>query len=182
MSKSKGEFLTIDLLKSKGYNPLTYRLFCLMSHYRKQLVFSYSALDNTANTYKSIKNKISVIKSNASGEVENYEKYLDNFKNALADDLNTSLALTTLFDVLKAEDINNNTRLYLIGEFDKVLSLDLLKDEEIEVPEEILKLVEERNSAKANKDYAKADEIRGLIEEKGYLIKDSREGTKIEKK
>ena len=182
MSKSKGEFLTIDLLKSKGYNPLTYRLFCLMSHYRKQLVFSYSALDNTANTYKSIKNKISAIKSNASGEVENYEKYLDNFKNALADDLNTSLALTTLFDVLKAEDINNNTKLYLIGEFDKVLSLDLLKDEEIEVPEEILKLVEERNNAKANKDYAKADEIRGLIEEKGYLIKDSREGTKIEKK
>ena len=182
MSKSKGEFLTIDLLKSKGYNPLTYRLFCLMSHYRKQLVFSYSALDNTANTYKSIKNKISAIKSNASGELENYEKYLDNFKNALADDLNTSLALTTLFDVLKAEDINNNTKLYLIGEFDKVLSLDLLKDEEIEVPEEILKLVEERNSAKANKDYAKADEIRGLIEEKGYLIKDSREGTKIEKK
>ena len=182
MSKSKGEFLTLDLLRSKGYDPLTYRLFCIMSHYRKQLVFSYSALDNTANTYKSIKNKITVIKKDANGEVENFEKYLDQFKNALADDINTSLALTALFDVLKAEDINNNTKLYLIGEFDKVLSLDLLKDEEVEIPDEIKKLVEDRNNAKKEKDYAKADQIRALIEEKGYLIKDTREGTQIEKK
>ena len=182
MSKSKGEFLTVDLLKEKGYNPLVYRLFCLMSHYRKQLVFSYSALDNAANSYKSIKNKIAVIKENKEGNIENYEKYLEAFKNALADDLNTSLALTTLFDTLKTDDINNNTKLYLIEEYDKVLSLDLLKDEEIEIPEEIQKLVEERNNAKKEKDFAKADQIRTLVEEKGYLIKDTREGTQIEKK
>ncbi|MBP5408342.1 MAG: cysteine--tRNA ligase, partial [Bacilli bacterium] len=173
MSKSKGEFLTLDLLRSKGYDPLVYRLFCIMSHYRKQLVFSYAALDNTANTYKSIKNKIVAIKKEASGEVKDYDKYLDQFKNALADDINTSLALTALFDTLKAEDINNNTKLYLIGEFDKVLSLDLLKDEEVEIPDEIKKLVEDRNNAKKEKDYAKADQIRALIEEKGYLIKDT---------
>lgn len=182
MSKSKGEFLTLEVLKNKGYDPLTYRLFCLMSHYRKQLVFSYSALDNTANTYRSLKNKIALIKKDASGELSNYEKYLDSFKNALADDLNTSLALTTLFDTLKAEDINNNTKLYLVGEFDKVLSLDLLKEDEVEIPEDIKKLVEDRNNAKKDKNYQKADEIRALIEEKGYLIKDTREGTQIEKK
>ena len=182
MSKSKGEFLTLEVLKNKGYNPLTYRLFCLMSHYRKQLVFSYSALDNTANTYKSIKNKIASIKEDANGEVEGFDKYLNQFKAALADDLNTSLALTTLFDTLKAEDINNNTKLYLIGEFDKVLSLDLLKGEEVEIPEEIKNLADERVEAKKSKDFAKADQIRALIEEKGYLIKDTREGYQILRK
>ena len=182
MSKSKGEFLTIDLLKSKGYNPLVYRLFCLLSHYRKQLVFSYSALDNTANTYKSIKNKISLIKKEHSGEVKDYEKYMVSFKNALADDLNTSLALTTLFDVLKAEDISSNAKLYLIEEFDKVLSLDLLKDDEIEVPEDVNELAIARSKAKKEKDYARADELRNIIEEKGYIIKDIRDGYQIEKK
>ena len=182
MSKSKGEFLTIDLLKQKGYNPLVYRLFCLMSHYRKQLVFSYSALDNTANTYKGLKNKISALKKDAIGEIKDYEKYLSSFKNALADDLNTSLALTTLFDTLKAEDISNNTKLYLIEEFDKVLSLDLLKEEEIEVPNEINELAIARCKAKSEKDFARADELRAAIEEKGYIIKDTREGYQIEKK
>jgi len=182
MSKSKGEFLTLDLLKSKGYNPLVYRLFCLMSHYRKQLVFSYSALDNTTSIYKSIKNKIALLKENAEGEIKGYETYLESFKNALADDLNTSLAITTLFDTLKAEDINSNTKLYLVSEFDKVLSLDLLKDEEIEIPLEIQNLVTERNQAKKDKNFELADQIRNIVEEKGYLIKDTREGTKIEKK
>ena len=182
MSKSKGEFLTLELLKSKGYNPLVYRLFCLMSHYRKQLVFSYSALDNAVNIYKSIKNKIEIIKNNANGNIENYEVYLEKYKNALSDDLNTSAAITILFDTIKAEDLNNNTKLYLIEEFDKVLSLDLLKNDEMEIPEEIIKLVEERNLAKKEKEFDKADQIRNLVEEKGYLIKDTREGTKIEKK
>ena len=182
MSKSKGEFLTLDLLRTKGYDPLVYRLFCLLSHYRKQLVFSYSALDNTASTYKSLKNKIATIKSNKEGNIENYEKYLNLFKEALADDLNTSLAITVLFDTLKAEDLNNNTKLYLVQEFDKVLSLDLLKEEEIVIPEEIKELVQERIEAKKNKDFAKADQIRDLILEKGYIIKDTRDGIQIEKK
>ncbi len=182
MSKSKGEFLTLELLKSKGYNPLAYRLFCMMSHYRKQLVFTYAALDNATNSYKSLKNKIALIKKEATGNIENFEVYLERFKDALADDLNTSLAITILFDVLKTDDLNNNSKLYLVSEFDKVLSLDLLKDEEVEIPEEIKKLVEERKNAKKEKDFAKADQIRALIEEKGYIVKDTREGIQIEKK
>ena len=181
MSKSKGEFLTVEVLKEKGYNPLAYRLFCLMSHYRKQLVFSYSSLDNAANIYKSIQSKIKVLKQNRIGNIENYENYLNKFKESLSDDLNTSAALTVLFDTIKAEDLNNNTKLYLIEEYDKVLSLDLLKDENVEIPVEINELILKRSEAKKNKDFALADEIRKQILEKGYIIKDTREGTLVEK-
>ena len=182
MSKSKGEFLTVNLLESKGYNPLVYRLFCLLSHYRKQLVFSYDALDNAVNIYNRLKSRIGGLLNNREGEIKNTETYLKQFKNALEDDLNTSLALTTLYDVLKAEDLNNNSKLYLIEEFDKVLALDLLKSEKTEIASEIKELVNLRQEAKKNKDFTEADRIRSLIEEKGYIIKDTREGVVIEKK
>ena len=182
MSKSKGEFLTVDLLENKGYNPLSYRLFCLLSHYRKQLVFSYSALDNAAIIYSRLKTKISALQKNPEGNIENTNSYLDEFKKALSDDLNTSLAITTLYDVLKAEDLNNNSKLYLINEFDKVLALDLLKEEKAEINSEIEELIELRKQAKINKNFEEADRIRALIEEKGYLIKDTRDGVVIEKK
>ena len=182
MSKSRGEFLTVDLLENKGYDPLSYRLFCLLSHYRKQLVFSYSALDNAANIYSRLKTKISALQKNPEGNIENTNSYLDEFKKALSDDLNTSLAITTLYDVLKAEDLNNNSKLYLINEFDKVLALDLLKEEKTEINSEIEELIELRKQAKINKNFEEADRIRTLIEEKGYLIKDTRDGVVIEKK
>ncbi|MBQ4634793.1 MAG: cysteine--tRNA ligase [Bacilli bacterium] len=182
MSKSKGEFLTVSLLESKGYNPLAYRLFCLLSHYRKQLVFSYNALDNAVNIYNRLKSKVLALKYSENEQIINIEPYLTKFKEALADDMNTSLALTTLYDTLKAEDLNNKSKIYLIAEFDKVLSLDLLKEEETLIDDEIKELVEQRKIAKANKDFDKADQIRKTIEEKGYLIKDMREGVIIEKK
>lgn len=182
MSKSSGEFLTLDLLKAKGYNPLVYRLFCLLSHYRKQLVFSYEALDNTTNIYKGLKNKIQVLKNEAEGAVLNYESYLEKFKQALGDDLNTSLALTILFEVLKDQNLNAKTKLHLISLFDQVLSLDLLKDEKLEVSEEVNALVKARLEAKQAKDYVKADEIRKQIEDLGYTLKDTREGAVLEKK
>ena len=129
MSKSKGEFLTLSLLESKGYNPLVYRLFCLESHYRKQLVFSYDAMDNTKKIYEKLLNKIKQIKENKDGELDFdiINKYDEQFKEAISNDLNTSLALTTLYAVIK-DQINNNTKLYLIEKFDEVLSLDLLKE------------------------------------------------------
>ena len=127
MSKSKGEFLTVSLLESKGYNPLAYRLMCLGSHYHKQLVFTYEALDSSANTYNKLLSKIRIIiKDDSIVDEDKVLEYKNKFKKELENDLNTSNALTTLYDVLKA-DINNNTKLYLIEDFDKVLSLDLLK-------------------------------------------------------
>lgn len=183
MSKSKGEFLTVSLLEQKGYNPLAYRLFCLQSHYRKQLVFTYDALDNATNAYDKLKNRVKSLKENTNEEIDFnlVKEYQNKFKEALGNDLNTADALTTLYDVLKL-DTNNKTKLYLIEDFDKVLSLDLLKEEEIdnETLEYINKKIEERNIAKKNKDYTKADSIREELQSKGIYIKDTREGTTFE--
>jgi cysteinyl-tRNA synthetase len=183
MSKSKGEFLTISLLEEKGYNPLSYRFMCLQSHYRKQLVFSYESLDTAFNSYNKLRDRINSL-SNAV-DVLNEElinNYKDRFKDALSDDLNTSNAITILFDVLKDEMLNDYSKLYLVSDFDKVLSLNILKKEEIsnELKLEIEQLIEERNTAKESKDYNKADEIRNKLKNMGVIIKDTKDGTVFE--
>ena len=181
MSKSKGEFLTVSLLEEKGYDPIIYRFMCLNSHYRKVLVFSYEALDNAKNAYQKLLNKIKNIKENLSGNIDEeiIEKYQKQFKESLEADLNTSLAITILYDVLKDDKISNNTKLELIKDFDKVLSLNLIKEEKLEknLEKYILEKIEERKQAKLNKNYDLADQIRKELEEKGILIKDTREGT-----
>ena len=183
MSKSKGEFLTVSLLESKGYNPLSYRFMCLQSHYRKVLEFSYDALDNSTNAYNKLKSKISDIKENGDIDLDGASKYMDQFKTALENDLNTSAALTTLYDVLKS-DLNNTTKLYLTKKFDEVLGLNLCVKEELEIDSQleqyIKNKIEERNIAKKNKDYSLADQIRDELKEKGIIIKDTREGTIFE--
>ncbi len=185
MSKSKGEFLTVSLLEEKGYNPICYRLFCLQSHYRKQLLFSYDILDGAVNTYNKLKSKIKNLKENKNGEIEYnlVEKYKTNFLEALGNDLNTSLALTTLYDVIKSE-ANNNTKLYLIEMFDSVLSLNLLKDDIQNIDDELTKYInekiKERNKAKQDKNYELSDSIRNELLQKGIILKDTREGTIFE--
>ena len=186
MSKSKGEFLTVYLLQEKGYNPLAYRFFCLQSHYRNQLAFSYESLDVAANSYNKLLNRVNQLKNEANGDIdsEQVERYQELFKSGLNNDLNTSTALTILYDVLKDKTLNNNTKLYLIADFDSVLSLDLLKEKEIEISEELLMYIKEtitkRNVAKQNKDYILADKLREELKDKGIIIKDSREGTTYE--
>ncbi len=182
MSKSKGEFLTVSLLKAKGYNPLAYRLLTLASHYRKQLVFSYDNLDSFQNTYDKLINKINIIRENISGEFDKdtFDLYNSKFIDALSNDLNTSSMLTVLYDVVKS-DINSYTKIELIKNFDKVLGLDLLKSDNEFTNEEINLIeskIEERNKAKADKDYKRADEIRDELKAKGISILDTREGTK----
>ena len=141
MSKSKGEFLTVDSLINKGYNPLSFRYMCLSSHYRKQLVFDFDNLENAKEAYNKLKNKIKNIKEEGALQKEEFEKYNNRFKEALENDLNTSLALTTLYDVLKS-DITNKTKIELIKNFDKVLGLDLLKKEKID--KELEKYIKEK--------------------------------------
>ncbi|HIS90219.1 MAG TPA: cysteine--tRNA ligase [Candidatus Faecisoma merdavium] len=179
MSKSKGEFLTVSLLESKGYNPLAYRFFCLQSHYRNQLVFSYEALDKASNTYNKLLNKIKNIKNVGVVDNDVVKKYKEKFNNAISNDLNTSLMLTCLYDVLK-ENTSDNTKLEIIKDFDKVLSLDLLNNNK-EIDEELVKYIneklEERKKAKENKNYELADNIRKELESKNIVIKDTREGT-----
>lgn len=183
MSKSSGEFLTISTLEDKGYNPLAYRLFCLQSHYKNQLVFSYDSLDIAQNTYNKLISKIKSIKQDkAMIDKEGYEKYNNLFKEALSDNLNTSNAITVLYDVLKSE-LNNSTKLTLIKSFDKVLSLNLIQKNnklDNEMLNYINESIEKRNQAKQNKDYNTADSIRNELLEKGIILKDTREGTTFE--
>jgi len=181
MSKSKGDFLTVDSLIEKGYNPLIFRYMCLSSHYRKQLVFDFNTLDNMKDSYNKLLNKIKNIKDEGMLEEEEIKKYQNQFKEALENDLNTSLALTTLYDILKS-NISGKSKLYLINDFDQVLSLDLLKEEKIDdnLKEYIQNKIQERNIAKQNKDYLAADKIREELLQKNIIIKDTREGTTFE--
>ena len=191
MSKSSGEFLTVSLLESKGYNPLVYRLFCLQSHYRKSLVFSYENLDNTVVAYNKLTARIaSLIAENDTTPVDEAAaaELRQGFKSALDNDLNTSLAVTALYDLLKAKT-NAATKLALVAEYDTVLGLDLIKaaekqnvKEEKPVSDdpfirEIEELIQKRADAKKAKDYATADAIRKELSDKGVTLIDSSQGT-----
>ncbi len=184
MSKSNGEFLTISLLKEKGYSPLDYKYFCLNSHYRNSLVFSFESLDTAKIAYSKLKNK--VLSLEKEGEIDGtaISKYTKKFKDALENDLNTSLMLTVIYDVLKDENLNDATKFKIIKDFDKVLSLDLTKEEKksisAELEQEIIEKIELRKNAKKNKDFATADSIRDELLQKGIKLIDSREGTTYE--
>ena len=183
MSKSKGEFLTVSLLESKGYNPLAYRMFCLQSHYRKPLEFSYEVLDQVTSAYDKLKKRISGLKADGEVSKEAFDEYNEKFMNALCSDINTSSAITCVYDVLKA-DINDATKKFLIESFDYVLGLELTAEAEKEGADvdEVLvayinEKIEERRAAKKERDFARADAIRDELAAKGIAIKDTREGT-----
>lgn len=182
MSKSKGEFLTVSLLKEKGYDPLAYRFFCLGSHYHKPLVFSFEALDQATIGYQKLKSKTMRLSKEGEVNYEQYNQYLNSYKEALSNDLNTSNALTVLYDVLKDNDLNDITKYTLIQKFDEVLSLDLLKEVTIDKDKEnyILEQIKKRNLAKEEKNYDLADQIRENLLKEGIVLKDSREGTTFE--
>lgn len=191
MSKSKGEFLTVSLLEEKGYDPLVYRFFCLQSHYRKSLVFSWENLDNAKLAYEKLAAKIAGI-LDGSGDIDEAKsaELKKKFTDAMDNDLNTALAVTAVYDVLKA-DISNAAKLALIKDFDKVLSLGLIEaaekasarsEDEEALPEEISVLAEQRKAARKEKNFALADELRDKITALGYVITETREGTKITKK
>lgn len=184
MSKSSGDFLTISLFEEKGYNPLVYRMFCLQSHYRKPLTFTYESLDNTAKAYEKLTKRIAGLSKEGTADTEKAQPYLDSFKEALDNDINTSLGLTCVYDVLKAP-LDDATKLYLINEFDKVLSLDLTsakptqaKAESVdsEINAEVEALIAQRTKARAEKDWATADAIRDKLKEMNVVIKDTKDG------
>ena len=185
MSKSKGDFLTVSLLESKGYNPLVYRMFCLQSHYRKPLTFSYESLDNTAKAYDKLIKRISSLKSDGDVDNQKAEALIAGFKEALDNDLNTSLGLTSVYDVLKA-DTNDATKLYVIAELDKVLSLDLIQTTDTNETAEpqadaalvaqIEELITKRTKARAEKDWATADAIRDQLAAMNVTVVDTKDG------
>jgi len=194
MSKSSGEFLTLSLIEKKGFNPLSYRYFVLNSHYRKQLAFSFDSLSSAENAYFKLKSRVKNIKDNANekqAEINDFDlmkKYKDAFNKCLEDDLNTANAITVLFDILKADDLNNMEKLTLVEDFEQVLSLDLLKDDAVEennihdvLAKYIEEMIEKRQEAKKNKNFQLADSIRGELLEKGIMLEDTRQGVNWKK-
>ena len=194
MSKSKGEFLTVSLLESKGYDPLAYRLFCLQSHYRRNLVFSYENLDNAMVTYGKLVAKIAALNPDSGEEVDQaaFDACKEKFVAALSNDLNTSLAITAVYDALKAKT-NDATKLALISDFDQVLSLDLLEkaakkrkelsaapkagaftilSETGESDPAVEAKIQARQNAKKAKNFAEADRLRDELKAEGIELMD----------
>ena len=194
MSKSKGEFLTVSLLEEKGYDPLAYRFFCLQSHYRKGLVFTWENLDNAAQAYGKLIARVAALNPQ-DGAVDEavLAEYREKFDRQVGNDLNTSMGITALYDALKAKT-NDATKLAILDSFDQVLSLSLLEKGAAKRKEQenakqntasqggytvtgegdpaIDALVLERGQAKKAKDFARADAIREELKGKGIEVTD----------
>ena len=188
MSKSSGEFLTVSLIESKGYDPLAYRLFCLQSHYRKPITFSYANLDNASAAYAKLIKRVAALKKDGEADADAVKAYHAKFEEAVAQDLNTAQGLTVLYDMLKDSALSDATKLAIIADYDTVLSLGLIREE---VKEEapatseddawILEKIAARAAAKKAKNYAEADAIRAELLEKGIALVDTKEGTTYKK-
>lgn len=180
MSKSKGEFLRLQVLIDKGYSPLDYRYMCLGTHYRKRLLFSWEILDQSRAAYTRLKNKIKDLSdlSNSSDlNANTVIKYKEKFLQRINEDLNMPEALAVMWEVLKDDLLNANSKLALLFDFDKVFGLNLDKPEEKmkeETPDEVMKLVDQRTAAKKAKDFKLADELRNKIKELGYEVVDKK--------
>lgn len=190
MSKSSGDFLTLTKLIDEGFSPLDYRYFCLNSRYRKQLLFSFDSLKDAQNSLKKLKSKTLNILQGCSKD-ERLDSALVNdyrikFSKEISDDLNIANAITVLWEVIKDNKLTSREKLFIIEDFDKVLSLDLLKEDKSEEDDEnidlIEKLIAERSEARKNKQWAKADEIRNKLNEMNIELLDTKEGTTWKKR
>ena len=204
MSKSKGEFLTLSLLEERGYEPLAYRFFCLQSHYRKALVFSWDNLKNAAVAYQKLVKKIAALKP-GDGAVDQavLAQYREQFIRQVGNDLNTAQGVTALYDALKAHT-NDATRLAILADFDRVLSLSLLEKAEAEreklnselqlnaavdtfliknagdrVTDEVKSLFQLRDDAKKAKNWPEADRVRAQLNDMGIQFKDVPGGVEL---
>ena len=188
MSKSLGNVYNISDLEEKGIEPLAYKLFCYTAHYRTKLNFTFDgaiasqkALNRLREGYIKHKN------GNDNVEESFIEEYKNKFLSAVNDDLNLPLAMGTVWEIIRSE-VKSKKIADLLLDFDRVLGLDLINSEKyienqknIELPEEISKLLEERKEARENKDWALSDKIRDELKEKGYIVKDTKDGMTVEK-
>lgn len=185
ISKSKGDFLTVNKLVEKGYSPLDFRYFCLQSRYRKQLSFSFDNLEDAANSLNRLRSRIRHVWENRTKGEQIDESKIKNFKDKfiakISDDLNIPNAFSVLSEVLRNGELNNSEKYYLVQDFDKVLSLELDEDKKFSSGDSnaqwIQKLIDERNKARKDKNWTRADEIRNLLLEENIELVDSREGT-----
>ncbi len=194
MSKSSGNFLTLDKLVEQGYDPLDYRYFCLGGHYRSQLQFSFESLDGAkkarANLNKAVRELMDKTKAADKAFLSDAaKKYIEIFTADISDDLNSPRALARIWTLLKDNNLSDAEKLALILDFDRVLGLKLdsvpalpAQDEApVEIPAEVQTLIDQRNQARKAKDFALADQCRAKIKELGYEIKDTPQGTTCKK-
>ena len=193
MSKSSGEFLTVDLLEQKGFAPLAYRYFCLGSHYRKNLVFSFENLQNAQNAFEKLIARVAGVDGGGQVDAQAAQPLRQAFLEALQNDLNTSLALTQVNNVLKSK-LNGATKRSLLADFDRVLSLDLLaqadalrakqereKDQGEPLTPELAELLRRRQEARKEKNWAESDRIRDELKERGFSVVDTPSGPKLQR-
>ncbi len=182
MSKSKGEFLTVTLLEEKGYDPLAYRYLCLQTHYKKQLTFSWKSLESAHQSLQKLRQKAYDLQKNKTNILEIESQFKDEFEDAIADDLNIPKALGILHTMFDS-NLTEAEKFAHIQIFDSVFGLGLLdwKPNDVEVPEDIQKLVDERQIAREQKDWKKSDELRNEIEKLGFIVKDTKDGSVLEK-
>jgi cysteinyl-tRNA synthetase len=185
MAKSAGEFLTLDRLIEKGYEPPAYRYFLLNAHYRQQLIFSWDGLDAAANAYKNLKRAALDLRKGYRGDEKPLEKHLAAFRQAVEDDLNMPRALAALWAAAKDSAAPPGEVYATLLEMDRVLGLGVadMQEEILAIdPAEIDKLLAERAAARKSKNFARADEIRNQLDAAGVEIMDSAGGTGWRKK
>ena len=184
MSKSLGNVYLLKDLITKGYDPLVYRLFSYSSHYRNKLNFTWEGMQATAKSLERLKNGYQLhLAGQEKPENKQVAELEKRFQEAINDDLNMPLAMGVVWEVVKQEKKCPEFA-DLLAKFDTVLGLEIkepMKKQEEEIAQDILDLVEKRKQARANKDWAKSDEIRDLIQSKGYYIKDTKDGMEITK-
>ncbi len=173
MSKSLGNFKTIQDLLAE-YPAMVIRYFVVSTQYDKPADFTKQTMEDSKNSYKRLKNSISQIQDDKKTNLE----YLEKFTSAMNDDLNTPQALAVLWELVRDEKAEG--KLQTIKKIDEVLGLKLLEKEKLKIPEEIKKLSKERQKAREEKDWKKSDELRDLLKEKGWQVKDTKDGWELE--
>lgn len=187
MSKSGGTFVTLDVLKEKGYEPLAYRYLCLGAHYRTQLEFSYESMDAAAKSLKNLRALCVQVKKDAAApaETEKSKTWKDKFTAAMEDDLNAPKALALTWEAVRSAELSAAEKLDFLTFSDSILSLDLFREEEAskaDIPADIQSLLDARAAARKAKDWKKSDELRDALAQAGYLVKDTPQGQQVEKK
>ena len=179
MARSEGGFIMLQNLIEKGFNPLAFRYLCLNTHYRTQLNFSFQALEAAQNALNKLYQAINDFPKPRGHATEFEERFL----TAINDDLNMPSALAVVWDLLKTKNIKPSAKLNTVFKFDKVLGLKLEEtyNNSQDTPEEIKLLAQDREKARQEKDWKKADEIRKKIQEAGYLVEDTPTGPDIKK-
>lgn len=181
MAKSGDSFITLRTIIEQGVDPLAYRFWLLMGHYRTKMNFNWEALEGAETALKRLQG-LYVALGNEIGKIST--DYQNKFKKYIEDDLDTPRAITLLWDVMKDESISPADKKATILDFDKVLGLgfeNLKEAKEISIPEEVKELMEERGQARINKDFKKSDKLRKKINSLGYEVKDTGNGQKVSK-